>query len=214
MTSIDFHCHTIASKDSLTSPERLIAAARRKGLDRLVVTDHNSIDGALAVHALDPQRIIVGEEIKTTLGEILAAFVTEAIPRGLTPQETIHRLRDQDAFISVSHPFDVRSGAWALEDLLEIAPLVDAVEVFNARIMKPDANTLAMEFARQHNLPGTVGSDAHTAFELGVCRLEVPQFEGSDGLRQVIRQGKIKGRVSPFWVHIASSYARWRKMVV
>jgi len=210
----DFHTHTAASIDSLTSPQSLVDAARRKGLDRVVVTDHNTIAGAIAAHALDPDRIIVGEEIKTTLGEILAAFVTEEIPRGLTPQETIRRLRDQGAFISVSHPFDIRSGAWALEDLLEIAPLVDAIEIFNARIMKPDANTLAMEFARQHDLPGTVGSDAHAAFELGVARLEVPQFEGADGLRQIIRQGQVHGRVSPFWVHIASSYARWWKMVV
>ena len=211
---IDFHCHTFASKDSLTTTESLIAAARRKGLDRLVVTDHNTIAGALAARALDPERIIVGEEIKTTRGEILAAYVSEEIPRGLTPLETIQRLRDQGAFISVSHPFDIRSGAWALGDLLEIAPLVDAIEVFNARIMKPDANTLATEFARQHSLPGTVGSDAHAAFELGVACLEVAQFEGPDGLRQIIRQGQVRGRVSPFWVHFASYYARWRKMVV
>ena len=212
--TIDFHTHTDVSKDSLTPPRSLVDAARRKRLDRVVVTDHNTIAGALVAHALAPDLIIVGEEIKTTLGEILAAFVTEEIPRGLTPQETIRRLRDQGAFISVSHPFDIRSGAWKLEDLLEIAPLVDAIEVFNARIMKPDANTLAMEFARQHNLPGTVGSDAHAAFELGVARLEVPHFDSADGLRKVIRLGQVRGRVSPFWVHIASSYARRRKMVV
>ena len=212
--TIDFHTHTDVSKDSLTPPRSLVDAARRKRLDRVVVTDHNTIAGALVAHALAPDLIIVGEEIKTTLGEILAAFVTEEIPRGLTPQETIRRLRDQGAFISVSHPFDIRSGAWKLEDLLEIALLVDAIEVFNARIMKPDANILAMEFARQHNLPGTVGSDAHAAFELGVARLEVPRFESADGLRQVIRLGQVRGRVSPFWVHIVSSYARWRKMTV
>ncbi len=136
MISIDFHTHTFASKDSLTTPEKLLAAAKRKGLDRIVITDHNTITGALAAQALDPSRFIVGEEIKTTRGEILAAYVSEAIPAGLTPQETIRRLREQGAFVSVSHPFDVRSGAWALEDLLEIVPLVDAIEVFNARIMK------------------------------------------------------------------------------
>jgi predicted metal-dependent phosphoesterase TrpH len=214
MISIDFHAHTLASKDSLTSPEKLLAAARRKELDRLVVTDHNTIAGAVAAHALDPQCCIIGEEIKTTRGEILAAYVTEAIPAGLSPQETIRRLREQGAFISVSHPFDIRSGAWTLEDLQEIAPLVDAIEVFNARIMKPDANALAMEFARSHGLPGTVGSDAHAAFELGVCRLELPQFEGPEDLRTAIRQGKLKGGLSPWWVHFASFYARWRKSVV
>ena len=213
--SIDFHCHTIISKDSLTTPERLVAAVRRKHLDRVVVTDHNSITGALAAQNLDPERIIVGEEIMTTKGEILAAFVTEEIPHGLPPKETIQRLRQQGAFISVSHPFDSwRNGAWKVEDLLEITPLVDAIEVFNARCTVSLDNQRAAEFALQHHLAGTAGSDAHAAFELGKARLELPQFNGPDELRKVISQGQVMGGLSPAWVHFASWYARWRKMVV
>jgi len=149
--SIDFHTHTSVSKDSLVTPVKFISTARRKHLDRVVVTDHNSIAGALAAQALDPQRIIVGEEIMTTKGEILAAFVTELVPRGLSPQETIRRLREQGAFISVAHPFDSwRHGAWKLDDLLEIVALVDAVEIFNARCTRREDNQQAAEFARQH----------------------------------------------------------------
>ena len=214
LLKVDFHSHTSFSKDSLTTPERFIAVARRKGLDHVVVTDHNTIAGALIAQALDPDLVIVGEEIKTTCGEILAAYVTEEIPRGLSPQEAISRLRDQGAFISISHPFDLRSGAWQLPDLLTVAPQVDAIEVFNARIMKPGANALALEFAQAHNLPGTAGSDAHAAFELGKALLVLPQFEGADELRRVIHAGYVKGSLSPLWVHFASSYARWRKMAV
>src|SRR5512133_3896954 len=164
----EFHCHTNASRDSLTRPEDLIAAARQKGIDRLIITDHNTIAGARAAQLLDPELVIFGEEIMTTRGEILASFVSEEIPAGLTPQETIHRLRDQGAFISVSHPFDkLRSGAWDETDLLEILPLVDAIEVYNSRCMFPSFNREAREFARRHNIPGTVGSDAHAAFEVG-----------------------------------------------
>jgi len=208
---IDFHCHTIASKDSLTSFEGLLRASRRKDLSRLVITDHNTIAGALAAQKLDPERIILGEEIMTARGEILAAYATEEVPPGLSPRETIKCLREQGAFISVAHPFDVwRSGHWELDDLLEIAPLVDAIEIFNARCMKPGANRQAMEFAREHNLPGTAGSDAHAAFEVGRACLVLPQFEGADGLRTVIRQGRVVGRMSPFWVHFASRYAALR----
>lgn len=213
--SIDFHSHTSASKDSLTSPADLIRAARRRGLDRVVVTDHNTIAGALAAHTLDPELVIVGEEIMTTRGEILAAFVTEEIPRGLSPQETIRRLRDQGAFISMSHPFDSwRGGAWRMEEMLEIAPLVDAIEVFNARCLFRGENLKAQEFARAHNLAGTAGSDAHAAFEIGAGRLVTPQFTGPDELRKVIREARVEGRLSPFWVHFASSCASWRKKVV
>ncbi len=215
MITIDFHCHTVTSKDSLTTPERLLNAALRRRLDRVIVTDHNTIAGALAAYAIDPELVIIGEEIMTARGEILAAYVSEEVPAGLSPQETIKRLRDQGAFISVSHPFDAwRSGAWTLEDLLEIAPLVDAIEIFNARCMKPGANRLAAEFARQHNLPGTAGSDAHAAFEVGAARLALPQFDGPDALRKVIREGKVQGRLSPFWVHFFSRYAHLRKKVV
>ena len=211
MFSVDFHSHTIASKDSLASPDRLLAVCHRRGLSRLVITDHNTIAGALAAQKLDPERIILGEEIMTARGELLAAYVTEEVPPGLSPRETIKRLRGQGAFISVAHPFDAwRSGHWELEDLLEIAPLVDAIEVFNARCMRPGANRLAMAFACEHNLPGTAGSDAHAAFEVGRACLVLPQFEGADGLRAVIRQGRVEGRVSPFWVHFVSRYAALR----
>ncbi len=210
---VEFHCHTFFSSDSLTRPEKLVAASRRKGIDRLVITDHNSIEGARAAQALAPELVVVGEEIKTTRGEILAAFVTEYVPRGLSPQETIQRLRDQGAFISVSHPFDaVRSGHWETDDLLEIVPLVDAIEVFNARCLRPEYNDQALEFARQHGLPGTAGSDAHAAFEVGNACLLLPPFDGPDGLRQVVRLGRVVGRLSSPWVHFVSRYAAFRKM--
>ena len=106
MLSVEFHCHTVFSKDSLTSPQKLVDTCRRKGIDRVVVTDHNTIAGARAAQKLDPERVVVGVEIMTTRGEILAAFVKDEIPARLSPQETIKRLREQNAFISVSHPFD------------------------------------------------------------------------------------------------------------
>lgn len=186
--------------------------ARRKGLDRVIITDHNSIRGALVARTIAPELIIVGEEIMTARGEILASFMTEEIPAGLTPQETIRRLRDQGAFISVSHPFDVlRSGHWEEPDLLEILPLVDAIEVFNARCMRPEYNVRAAEFAREHDLAGTVGSDAHAAFELGRAHLELPPFESGDGLRSVIRTAQAVTRLSSPWVHLTSRWATLAK---
>ena len=215
MTSVlrtEFHCHTIFSKDSLTKPVDLVQAARRKGLDRVVVTDHNSIEGARAAQAIAPDLIILGEEIKTSRGEILASFMTEEIPAGLSPQETIHRLRDQGAFISVSHPYDVlRSGHWHEAELLEITPLVDAIETFNARCMRAEFNVQAQEFARKYTLAGTVGSDAHAAFELGRAHLMLPYFDNADGLRSVISQAQAITRLSSPWVHLTSRWASLMK---
>ena len=214
MLRVEFHCHTIASKDSMTRPRDLVETCRRKGIDRVVVTDHNTIEGARAAQKLDPERVIVGEEILTTRGEILAAFVKEEIPAGLTPQETIRRLKEQGAFISVSHPFDrFREGGWREDDLLEILPMVDAIEVYNSRCMNPKFNHEAKRFAEKHNIPGTVGSDAHAAFELGRSVLLLEQFEGPEGMRNVIRKGIPQVRWSPPWFHLSSRFASIRKKI-
>jgi predicted metal-dependent phosphoesterase TrpH len=209
---VEFHCHTIASKDSLTRPEALVAACQKKGIHRVVVTDHNSIAGALAAQKIDPERVIVGEEIMTRAGELLAAFVTEEVPPGLPPKEAILRLRDQGAVISVSHPFDVhRSGHWQEADLLEIAPLVDAIEIFNARCFQQSHNDQARSFARAHNLDGTAGSDAHTAFELGKALLVVAPFEDAESFRAGLPSAGIQASLSSPWVHFTSRYAVWYK---
>ncbi len=212
---VDFHCHTTYSKDSLTTPEKLLAACRRKGIDRLAITDHNTIEGALRARELDPERVIVGEEILTTQGELLAYFLEEEIPAGLTPQATIERLKEQGAFISVSHPFDIlRKGHWSLEALLEILPQIDAIETFNARCLWPGFNWQAQRFARQHSLPGTHGSDAHAAFEIGRGTLLLPPFHDAESLRESLKKAISPALIlSMPWVHFTSRYAVWRKTI-
>lgn len=215
MVRVEFHSHTIFSKDSLTTPEQLVKACHRKNIQRVVVTDHNTIAGALACQALDPELVIVGEEIMTTEGELLAAFVKEEIPAGLSPKETIHRLKEQGAFISVSHPFDIyRGGHWNEQDLLEILPDVDAIEVFNSRCFSPEFNRRAQNFAEEHDIPGTVGSDAHGTVELGRAVLMLEQFQGPEEIRKVIRKGIPKVHWSPPWFHLISRYAVYHKKLM
>jgi predicted metal-dependent phosphoesterase TrpH len=206
MLRVEFHCHTCYSDDSLASPQALLEACRRKQIDRLVVTDHNNIDGALEAQQLDPQRIIVGEEVRTTGGELLAFFVQQAVPRGLAPLAAIERLRAQGAFISVSHPMD-RMRGWQKPILLEILPYIDAIETFNSRCIWPSWNKQALLFARQHDLPGTSGSDAHTPEEVGQSTMMMEDFKDADELRRVIRQAVAHNRLSGWGVHFASSKA-------
>lgn len=209
MLRVDFHCHTKYSRDSLTSPERLLDVCRQRGLDRLVVTDHNTIAGALAAQKLDPYRVIIGEEIMTTEGELLAFYVNDEVPAGLTPEEAISRLRSQGAFISVSHPFDVlRSGHWSLETLLRILPLIDAIEIFNARCLHNKYNTQAQDFAHKYKVPGTAGSDAHADFEIGRASLVLPEFSDANSLKISLAQASLRAKLSPAWVHLASTLAK------
>jgi predicted metal-dependent phosphoesterase TrpH len=212
--NVEFHCHTRWSKDSLVEPEKLIAACRKKGIGKVVITDHNSIGGAVIAQKMAPDLVIIGEEIMTTRGELLAAFVMEEIPKGLSPDDVISRLRDQGAFISVSHPFDHwRNGAWAQKDLDAIIDKVDAIEVFNARCSQQRSNDLAQQYAKSHGILGTAGSDAHSIMELGRAVVSLPEFNNSVGLKEGLGEGKIIGKLSPYWVHFISRWASWRKMV-
>ncbi|MBT3313102.1 MAG: PHP domain-containing protein [Anaerolineae bacterium] len=211
---IEFHCHTIYSKDSLVSPARLVETCHKKGINRVIITDHNTVAGALEAQKLAPDLIIVGEEIMTTKGEILAAFVAEEIPAMLSPQEAIFRLKEQGAFISISHPFDfTRSGHWQEADLLEILPYIDAIETFNSRCLLSRMNKQAQEFAQRHGIASTVGSDAHTLFELGRATLTLPTFKSGSELRTVIRQGLPQMRRTGIHARVASRYAVLHKKI-
>ncbi len=210
---VDLHSHTLWSKDSLTSFDTILRACKERNIDRIAITDHNTAEGALALQKLAPDLIIVGEEIMTTQGEILAYFVKESIPAGLTPEETIRRLRDQKAVISVAHPFDrLRKGAWQENDLRRIADKVDAIEIFNARCIYPSDNDRALAFAQEHHLPGTAGSDGHSSPEYGMAMVQMQPFEGAgDFLASLQQASSYIRRSSPIYVHLFSKSAKWMK---
>ena len=212
---VDLHSHTIYSKDSLTRTEALLARARAVGLNKIGVTEHNRLDGALAAKRLAPDLVIVGEEIMTTHGEIIAWYVQDEVPRGLSPQETVRRLRDQGAVISIPHPLDsVRTSAMGMQTVLTIIDAVDALEVLNARCVRAADNAAALELALAHGKLMTAGSDAHIPYEVGRCFLEMPPFEdNARAFLAALRMARPSGSESPFWPHFASTWAKLRKRV-
>jgi predicted metal-dependent phosphoesterase TrpH len=209
---VDLHLHTCASKDCATRPADVVQIAKTKGLDRICITDHNSIDGALAAQAIDPDFVIVGEEILTEFGgEILAFFVSEWIPPRLPHREIIERLKDQGAVISISHPFDRhRNRPWSEALLEEILTDIDAIETFNARAMHAEDNEKAKRFAAKHHLSATAGSDAHSGMEIGAAYVEMPAFGSAQEFRTGLKQATIHGQLSPVWVHLFSTVSKWR----
>src|SRR5919108_4608577 len=87
---VDMHCHTRLSKDSLNDPRRLVQVAAERGLGALCVTDHNGLANALALSRMPdlPIKVIPSEEAKTSGGEIIGYFLSELVPKGLTPEQT------------------------------------------------------------------------------------------------------------------------------
>jgi predicted metal-dependent phosphoesterase TrpH len=208
----EFHCHTSYSKDSLMTIRSMISTCQRKGIQKLVITDHNNILGASIAHQLDPGRFIIGEEIMTQQGELLGIFVKYQVPAGLPALKAIELLHSQDAFISISHPFDIlRQGHWNPDDLLKIVASIDAIEVFNSRCLNPHFNTLASEFAQRNRLLGTVGSDAHSTGEIGTATLTLPEFYDTPTLRSALSMAQPHVRLSSPIVHFHSRFAKYRK---
>ncbi|MEO6350648.1 MAG: CehA/McbA family metallohydrolase [Candidatus Limnocylindrales bacterium] len=174
-TFADLHCHTSASFDSLSNPVAVVKAAAGRGLTHLAITDHDRIDGALKGRDAAPPNltVIIGQEVRTSAGDLIALYVEQPIVPGLAPAEAAQRIREQGGLVGLAHPFDrFRAGAgrrgWE-EELEQVVPLLDFVEIWNARLFLGNGNASAAEFAFAHKIPGVSVSDAHTVLEVGVA---------------------------------------------
>ena len=213
---VDLHMHSRYSRDSLNTLEDIVKTCQSKGLNVLCLTDHNAIDGALRLRDMSPLPVIVGQEITTLKGELIAYFIDKLVPPDLPPEETIQRVREQGGIVSVPHPVDrIRKEAMGWENLMTIIEQVDAVEVFNSRCLLPGFNNQARILAREHGLPGTAGSDAHSLIEIGTTYLEMPAFSTRDEFLRNLAQAEIFGRRSLPLVHLSSwiskKVKRWQK---
>ncbi|MFC1988215.1 PHP domain-containing protein [Chloroflexota bacterium] len=209
----DFHVHTRYSKDCDTSLEEIINRCLKTEITCIAISDHGTIEGAREMQSLAPFRVIVAEEILTPDGEVMGMFLKEGIPSGISIEEVISRIREQDALVAIPHPFDPLRGIRLSNNRLsELAGQIDIIEAFNARspFIKPARK--ARDFALKHDLPMTAGSDAHSAGEIGLTYVEMPEFNDKDGFLRALREGRIiRHRTSPL-VHFRTTLVKIKKL--
>ena len=165
---LDLHVHTRFSPDSASSPDKLLEAAKRKGLNGIAVTDHETIRGALITRERNRDRdfhVIVGCEVATDAGDIIGLFLTDEI-RSRVALEVIREIHEQRGLALLPHPFQRRPPPE------NVAVAVDLVEVFNAR-SSPESNKRAQELASRLGKPAICASDAHFVSDVGTCRILV-----------------------------------------
>jgi len=195
---LDLHNHTTFSPDGLLTPAALLAAAGRRGIGCLAVTDHNTTRGALAALALsesDPllPRVIPGIELMTAAGEVIGLFVTEDIPRGLSLAESAARIRGLGGVVYLPHPYDVfRRGAVTRSERTRAAEIADIIEVVNGRALGPRAGHKAARLAQRLGKPQGAGSDAHRSREVGRAYVVADECPSRDNLVALVAAGRVE----------------------
>lgn len=201
----DIHLHTTYSDGAATVPE-LLAAAADRDLQVVAITDHDTIAGALEARQLAPRygvEVIVGEEVSTREGHLLALFLQEPLAPGRPLAETVAAARAQGALLIAPHPFGMLVGSIGRAGLLRRfsdprwGGLVDAVESFNAGLWSPRNNALAARYARDHGLPEVGGSDSHHLATVGCGYTRFPGRSAAD-LRRAILAGQTQAGGAPW----------------
>lgn len=177
----DLHMHTTAS-DGLGTVEQVLAfAQQRTDLDVIAITDHDTIEGALRARdrvAAGGYRfeLIVGEEISTREGHLLALFIEQPIAPGLSIERSIDLVHAQGGLAVVAHPFNRvfrHSVQKSVMDRLLRQPHVhpDGIETLNGSFAGIGSSRLAMTYSRRYyRWAETGGSDAHTLSAIGCAR--------------------------------------------
>jgi predicted metal-dependent phosphoesterase TrpH len=184
---VDLHIHSVYSPDSPVEPRTVLKIAKKKGLNGVAVTDHDTIRGGLeALKAnTDPNFVvIVGSEVETTdKGDIIGLFLTHEI-QSREASEVIKEIKEQGGVAMWAHPY--REGKNLLPNVVK--KQIDVIEGLNAKTLESQ-NMLARALAERCRKPVAGVSDAHAAEEIGNAATLI---DGSsvDGIREALLKGK------------------------
>ena len=213
----DLHVHTkfsgltkykyLVFLDSVEEPKNVLKYAKKRGIDIVAVTDHNTIRGGLEAKKISKDygvEVIVGSEIKTRDGEIIGIFLNEEIKCGLSAEETIEKIHEQGGLAIAPHPYSPLLNS--LKDKIMYLD-IDGVEVFNAYHRDGVANSIALNKALKMKKALIGASDAHCARMVGYG---YTIFEGScaEDLYYAIKKSKtcFGGKKTPLFDVFLWSY--------
>jgi predicted metal-dependent phosphoesterase TrpH len=196
----DLHIHTQAS-DGIDSIATILDHIERStDLDVVAITDHERIDAALAARTMAHElgqraEIVVGEEISTLGGHLLALFIEERVRplRGL--RTTIAEIHEQGGLAIPAHPlvpYPLCAQGWVLRRLLaDRDPRVrpDAIEAFNPTMFGRPAHSRVVRFAAEFGLATVGNSDSHEAATIGTGWTSFPGRTAED-VRAAILAGE------------------------
>jgi len=186
---VDLHLHSHFSHDGQSSLDELIQRCAECGLDRIALTDHNTVEGALALAKMAPVLAIIGEEAKTREGEVIGLFITGRIPPYLPPEQAMDMIHEMGGLTYMPHPLDRNRAHFRAERLVELADRIDIIETYNAWC-EPASNQAAARFAADLGKVTATGSDAHSANELGRSWMEIEDYTSPQDFLEKLRDAR------------------------
>ncbi|MCA9827442.1 MAG: PHP domain-containing protein [Nitrosopumilus sp.] len=200
----ELHCHNSFSNfhvgdeeppyDCNVSIRDQLERSYALGLDAIFVTNHNTLDGyrQLLEYKNDHPKfknidVFPAEEITTDTGaHVLAYGIHSEIPAGISLEEVIDKVKDQDGVSSAPHPFSL------LDALRDGAKKCDMVEVFNSNNVDILSNARATQFALDNRMIQVAGSDSHVLSTLGRCVNVIDSDNNLDNILHAMKKGKIE----------------------
>jgi len=171
----DLHIHSKYSYDSLLQPGKIIKVAKKRDLDIIAITDHDTIRGGIETQKMNHDKdfhVIIGCEINTEVGDIIGLNLNQEI-KSRNSIEVIEEIKDQGGYVILPHPF---RGHKLNEYIISHS---DAIEVFNSR-SSIEENDQALSLAKKYNKGFSAGSDAHFALEIGMGRVSINHIDNAD----------------------------------
>lgn len=202
----DIHVHTKYSglhrmgvlrfPESVSDPVKVVEKAKEAGMDVVCITDHNAIRGAELAHQAAKRiggiEVVKGEEITTADGEVLALFIEEEIPSGLSAEETIRLIREQDGMVVAPHPFSLHCPCLKQKiDHLDI----DGIEVLNGGHVDDYSNAEAERIALSGRWARLGGSDSHYLKTVGYAYTNFLGTTAEDLRRSILNKNTSAGGV-------------------
>jgi predicted metal-dependent phosphoesterase TrpH len=166
-----------------------VQRCRELGLDRIALTDHNTAEGALELRRREPELTIVGEEVKTSEGDIIGLFLPSSVEAGGAPEEVCDAIHELGGLTYACHPFDRHRASFSPDRLVDLASRLDIIETHNAWA-DPAANRAAADLCRELGRVAATGSDAHSARELGRTWMEIEPYEGVGDFLEKLRRAR------------------------
>ena len=186
---VDLHLHSNFSHDGQSSLEELIERSRECRLDRIALTDHNTVEGALELSRMAPELTIVGEEAKTREGEVIGLFITGRLVPYLPTEEVMDVIHEMGGLTYLPHPLDRHRAHFRPERVVELADRIDIIETYNPWC-DAAANTAAAALAADLGKVAATGSDAHGIRELGRSWMEIDEYRDPKDFLEKLRHAR------------------------